>query len=707
MVQGRRLPQAECGGPRVGPQVAAVHDVNVTVALRRNGQDSGGHAEALHPGRRLSLGRTLGFGAGKPSIIDEGKQKSLVDVVRRRDLGNDGMSTAAVVNALGKLVPDSSREQLRRAWRRIVRPGFKSDLTDIIRAQATMTKRTAITVAQQWRWHRLMDDTLKKLRERNVGCCPKSGKTFGEVLRHFVGGGDETGMLASSGNVTIIGDKGKRKHESNKDDSRVSISMFRLGSAAGTIGPTGFLMSGKKKKTGFTDEFLVTNGATPGSSPHMTPTGFMTEVAWVAMAKHQVAGIRAMPVIYDNPDWWVTLIVDGSGPHIMRIKEEGDSSHVNQSYDHDQLVAKRDKAVCREALETLRRTRGVTKGVVDQWGLDHVGLAVVRDCPASAWAESFAKVNLDPLTRVGFHDWCIKIGHFLQGSMTFKEPDADDSYALLPPFWHGMEPSDKRRVVRIIDAHGDFTVNCVKGLHTWCHVPYNDIQNLRLCYEVAKEYPEHVDMTTPLPSAVTIAPEVAEAPEMLKPVTHGLASFHLKSEGLRGLELFEHMVKFKKCHAAGVGFFEAESRLDLAISDVQKTVFEPMPYDLTCLELMKDAGGAGATLKLAKRKLDALGGIKAYCGEANSDERIKKLERAAKLADSLAQISRLGTEIKTQEKCDAPLELNRVTPEALRKLQLKYKDVSKLKIKEIGALLVRYFALAVPKGAKEVHVAGE
>ncbi|KAJ1447819.1 hypothetical protein M885DRAFT_175856 [Pelagophyceae sp. CCMP2097] len=373
-----------------------------------------------------------------------------------------------------------------------------------------------------------MDDTLKKLRERNVGCCPKSsGKTFSEVIRHFIVGGDETGMLASSGNVTVIGDKGKRKHESNKDDSRVSISMFRLGSAAGTTGSTGFMMNSKKKKMGFTDEFLMTNGAAPASSLHMTPTGFMTEVAWVAMAKHQVAGIRAMPVICDNPDWWVPLIVDGFGPHvssvdamklffnakIMLIKEEADSSHVNHTY--DQLVAKREKAGCREVLETLRRTRGVTKGVVDQWGLVHVGLAVVRARPASAWAELFAKVNLDPLTRVGFPDWCIKIGH----------------YTLLPPFWHGMEPSDKRRVVRIIDAHGDFTVNCVKELYTPCHVPYNDMQNPRLCYEVAKEHPKHVDRTTPLPSAVTIALEAAEAPEMLKPVTHGIVSFQLKPEG--------------------------------------------------------------------------------------------------------------------------------------------------------------------------------
>ncbi|KAJ1445852.1 hypothetical protein M885DRAFT_548582 [Pelagophyceae sp. CCMP2097] len=110
----------------------------------------------------VSLRRTLGAGVGKPSIIDQGKQKFLVDVVKRRDRGNDGMSTAAVVDALGEL--------LRQAWRRTVRPGFKSDLTGIIRAQATTTKRTAIT----------------KLRERNVGCCPNSGKAFGEVRWGFL-----------------------------------------------------------------------------------------------------------------------------------------------------------------------------------------------------------------------------------------------------------------------------------------------------------------------------------------------------------------------------------------------------------------------------------------------------------------------------------------------------------------------------------------
>ena len=94
-----------------------------------------------------------------------------------------------------------------------------------------------------------------------------------------------------------------------------------------------------------------------------------------------------MPVVRDMPDWWVCKIIDGFGPHvsseeamqvyyahkILLLKEEGDSSHVNQSY--DQKVAKDDKSNMRSSLAYLRTTSTVTKNVVDGWQLIHVGLA--------------------------------------------------------------------------------------------------------------------------------------------------------------------------------------------------------------------------------------------------------------------------------------------------------------------------------------------
>jgi hypothetical protein len=114
-------------------------------------------------------------------------------------------------------------------------------------------------------------------REKNVGLM-KNGKTWGEVSSYFVLGADETCLLASAGECHIIGDKMKKKHEINIGSDRVSITMLRTGSAAGETGPTIFFPAGTCRKPGYTDEFLVQNGAQEGSSIAMTDTGYMTDI---------------------------------------------------------------------------------------------------------------------------------------------------------------------------------------------------------------------------------------------------------------------------------------------------------------------------------------------------------------------------------------------------------------------------------------------
>ena len=61
--------------------------------------------------------------------------------------------------------------------------------------------------------------------------------------------------------------------------------MFRSGVTSGANGPTAFLMKGKRKKEGFTDEFLVENGCAPGSTVVMTKNAFMTNDAWIEITK--------------------------------------------------------------------------------------------------------------------------------------------------------------------------------------------------------------------------------------------------------------------------------------------------------------------------------------------------------------------------------------------------------------------------------------
>ena len=149
----------------------------------------------------------------------------------------------------------------------------------------------------------------------------KDGRTFGEVMHYFIVGGDETGFQASAGDVRVIGDKRKAKHEITTGTSRLSVTAYRTGTAAGGNGPTGFLPPGKYRNGAFTDAFLEKHGAVPGSTIVMTENGYMTEDAWVEMAPSMARGIRSLPVIRDAPGhWWVGKIIDGFGPHTSSIK---------------------------------------------------------------------------------------------------------------------------------------------------------------------------------------------------------------------------------------------------------------------------------------------------------------------------------------------------------------------------------------------------
>ena len=177
-----------------------------------------------------------------------------------------------------------------------------------------------------------------------------------------------------------------------------------------------------------------------------------------------------------NPQWWCLEILDGFGAHfgshyamlerekhkIISLKEEGNSSHVNQAY--DRLVAKNDKLEAASSLSLLRKFRFETGTVIDQWHLIHVVLNALRETKRSTWETSFHACNLHPNTRVPFSEWCKKIESFLQKGGTFKAETVDDKYLLLPGFWHGTLPNDKKKIFNLVEESSGFTADCVQEL---------------------------------------------------------------------------------------------------------------------------------------------------------------------------------------------------------------------------------------------------
>jgi hypothetical protein len=79
------------------------------------------------------------------------------------------------------------------------------------------------------------------------------------------------------------------------------------------------LLSGVKRRVGYDEEFLEKWGAAAGSTIAMTPTGFMTQDAWEEITPKMVEGIRSLPYIKENPQWFCLEIFDGFGPHTSSL----------------------------------------------------------------------------------------------------------------------------------------------------------------------------------------------------------------------------------------------------------------------------------------------------------------------------------------------------------------------------------------------------
>ena len=174
--------------------------------------------------------RKLGKQVGRKPVLEKNLSQFVSDVVRRADRGNEGKSRREAIDLITEVKPELSFQQASNYFDRTFKKLHEDEIkSKPVKAQKTTSKRSMITVEQQFRWFKTYGEGVNYLRRMNTGTCKKTGKTFGEVIQHFIIGGDETCFMASDGEVCVIGEKGVKKHEKKLVDSRVSITMYRLG----------------------------------------------------------------------------------------------------------------------------------------------------------------------------------------------------------------------------------------------------------------------------------------------------------------------------------------------------------------------------------------------------------------------------------------------------------------------------------------------
>eukprot|EP00957_Ditylum_brightwellii_P202762 15331706-Ditylum_brightwellii.AAC.1 len=189
------------------------------------------------------------------------------------------------------------------------------------------------------------------------------------MLVHFMLNLDEMCFMCCDGKLKVVGSKDSKHHDKNVKDNRTSITVVRVGNAAGNNGPVIFILKGKGAKvmTTFSDGQLIGEyGIPPGPTVLFNDSAYMDDVTWAIAVEKITVGIRQMPVIEDFPGWWAYCTYDRFGSHVnvsealgafyqekIHIpKEEAATSANCQPYDQQQ--AKADKAVSREYLGLAR-----------------------------------------------------------------------------------------------------------------------------------------------------------------------------------------------------------------------------------------------------------------------------------------------------------------------------------------------------------------
>jgi len=330
-----------------------------------------------------------------------------------------------------------------------------------------------------------------------------------------------------------------------------------------------------------------------------------------------------------------------------------------------------DKKNAAQSLHDQRKIMKFKTGKtqLDQYELIQCGMRLVRQLQPATWVVSFRRVNLDPTTRLPFQEWCNKIKNYIRAGELFKEESVDitpqQKFALLPPFWHGMTPGERRVVMAVIDSHSKkYSAECIYMLCSECNLLISHIADVRVCAFVSREHPETLDYDA---SCLTITNDT-QVPDNNYHATKqndGLDTFQLipkEADGrpkLTGMDLFQHMVTFRNVNHSRVDEdgqhvkIIPSTELNVEISSDALKCIQPTQSELRRANILHDSFGKRAIRKCAKRKLNNIGNIVGQCAVVNDETNMARMRENLVFAESMAEIVRREKANKTNKERDS------------------------------------------------------
>ena len=436
------------------------------------------------------------------------------------------------------------------------------------------------------------------------------------------------------------------------------MTQLRSGNAANASGPTFWLLSGKERNPAYTDEFLRQHGAAAFSSIIMTANAFLTDDAWKLIVPLLIKGLRkivedrAYTLGVDRATaarLLIGLTFDGFKSHlknlielikmaaknILALCENRDSSAINQAF--DKFVAREGKRRAALCLDQFRRSH--VSPIIDQWHLVLVGLAMLRDCSASnAWENSFIAVNMHPLHRVSFEDWLIKIAPAVRAAEKF-ETEVIDDFALLPAEWKRQPLKFRQKWLAIIDEESppSWDVAVIERLR-------REGMGLSLAAQIFKIWATEkrialkkkagpISSSSKSSAVATPPPATSDKSKML------YHCFNPKMPGATPEQRFMHAVTVRNRTYGPVKGVTISPHLDVEVTEDNKKMLALSPEDINMHRILQDSTcNTGKRRKVARRCLNALGGVSGLSAFVNDPKALKEIKQNLKFAESFEAV---------------------------------------------------------------------
>lgn len=190
-------------------------------------------------------------GPGPVPMLSYDQTQVIIDATAARDLLNNGTGKSLIVENVMTIKPDISRTQARNAVNRLLVKcnTAQNVLTGYVKTQSTTSDRNAaITQTSQIAWFDLVSSGCQKAIEFSIrdGGASELGRTYADpkTQSFFVVNLDEEGARGDQGKISVIGYKGKKKHEMIRGDFKDGITILRGGRPVGDKMGNFYLLKG-------------------------------------------------------------------------------------------------------------------------------------------------------------------------------------------------------------------------------------------------------------------------------------------------------------------------------------------------------------------------------------------------------------------------------------------------------------------------------